>query len=252
MMIIVVMLSGCGISPESTYPDFSRYKLGMTGCALLADCVIIDDMIGDTNRIDIVANKSLGGLLLTHFTDRLIGKGYHVDNTVLTSVGLVMDQRRVYKLARSVRSEDADLTDLPIGLPPFYLNDVFQDSFSETELKSAYNALIKSFPDREGQKIVIPGTVSVGKLAEEPTLMIVFLGGFNVSASKEFNDESASNASTVGQIGMQHISQVTVAFYIVDAKTGELLWSDQHSTKGGTVHKEKIIRLADKIIEDLP
>src|SRR5260221_8239224 len=79
-IIAVVWLAGCGSSPLSTFPNFSGYKPKMTACALLADCVIIDDMIGDTNRIDVVANKSLGGLLLTHFTHGLVGKGYHVDN----------------------------------------------------------------------------------------------------------------------------------------------------------------------------
>jgi hypothetical protein len=163
-----------------------------------------------------------------------------------------MDQRHVYKLAPSVQSEDANLSDLPVGVPPFYLNDVFKDSFSATELRSAYDALIKSSPEKEGAKILIPGSAAVGKRAEAATLMIVFLGGFNVAASKEFNDESASSASTVGGVGMQHISQVTIAFYIVDAQTGELLWSDQRTSQGGTVHKEKILRLADKIIGELP
>src|SRR5881296_2889435 len=99
-VVIVLWAAGCGGSPESTYPNFSEYKFRMTGCALLADCIIIDDMIGDTNRIDVVANKSLGGMLLTHFTERLSGKGYHVDNALLTSIGLMMDQHHVYKLAR--------------------------------------------------------------------------------------------------------------------------------------------------------
>jgi hypothetical protein len=43
-----------------------------------------------------------------------------------------------------------------------------------------------------------------------------------------------------------------VAFYIVDAASGELLWSDQRVSQGGTIHKEKILRLADKILDELP
>ena len=82
--------------------------------------------------------------------------------------------------------------------------------------------------------------------------MIILLGGFNVSASKQLNEEIASDASTVGRVAVQHISQVTIAFYIVDTRTGELLWFDQRAAQGGTIHKEKILKLADKILDELP
>src|SRR5713101_4154128 len=107
----VVLFAGCASSPLSTYPRFPDYKLNMTAGALLADCVVVDDMIGDTNKIDVIANKSLGGMLLTYFTDRLTDKGYHIDNAVLTSVGMFMDRQHVYKLAESIRSEGADVSD---------------------------------------------------------------------------------------------------------------------------------------------
>ena len=44
----------------------------MTPGALLADCVIVDDMIGDTSKVDLILNKSMGGMILTYFSDKMI------------------------------------------------------------------------------------------------------------------------------------------------------------------------------------
>ncbi|HEV8537716.1 MAG TPA: hypothetical protein VGR15_02235, partial [Bacteroidota bacterium] len=215
-------------------------------------CVIIDDMIGDTNKVDVVANKSMGAMVLTYLSDKLIGKGYHVDNTVLTSVGLAMDQERVYKIVRSVGSKDTDVEDLPIGIPPFFLNDLFRDETSGVQLRAAYDSLLRISPDEGSEKPVIPFTGMIGKHSEAGTLMIMFLGGFSVAVSKQYNNQPSSDHLTVGAIQMQPISQLTMTFYVVDAGTGELLWTDRHIVRGGTIHKEKILQLADRIIEDLP
>jgi hypothetical protein len=248
----LVALMGCGSSPSAMYPNLSARKLSMTSGALLADCTIIDDMIGDTNKIDLIANKSLGSMILTYFTDRLIGKGYHIDNNILTSVGMLMDRQRVYKLVQSVQMKDTDVEDLPIGLPPFYLNDIFRNDSASGSLWSTYDALIHVSSHEDGSTRFVPSAKGVAKHAEAETLLIILLGGFNVSASKQLNEESASDASTIGRIAIQHISQVTVAFYIVDTRTGELLWFDQRNAQGGTIHKEKILKLADKILDELP
>jgi hypothetical protein len=224
----------------------------MTSGALLADCTIIDDMIGDTNKIDVVANRSLGSMMLTYFTDGLIGKGYHVDNNILTSVGMEMDRRRVYKLVQSIQMKDADVEDLPVGLPPFYLNDIFRDDSAFASLRSTYDALVHVPSQVEGSTTFVPSAKGLAERAEAETLFFILLGGFNVSASKQLNEESASDASTVGRVAIQHISQVTIAFYVVDARTGELLWFDQRAAQGGTLHKEKILKLADKILDELP
>ena len=245
-------LQGCGSSPSTLYPNLPARKLTMTSGALLADCTIVDDMIGDTNKIDVVANKSLGSLVLTYFTDRLIGKGYHIDNNILTSVGMAMNRQRVYKLVRSLQMKDADVEDLPVGLPPFYLNDIFQSDSASASLLSTYDALVHVQSQAEGSTTYVPSAQDVAKHAEAETLLIILLGGFNVSASKQLNEEIASDASTVGRVAVQHISQVTIAFYIVDTRTGELLWFDQRAAQGGTIHKEKILKLADKILDELP
>ena len=253
IILLIVLLIGCANTPLKFYPDFPEQKLRITTGALLADVVVIDDMVGDTNKIDVVANKSLGGMVLTYFTEKLVEKGYHVDNTMLTSVGLLMDQHRLYKLVQSVRSKEVNVGELPIGIPPFYLNDIFQkDTNAVAQLWSTYNTLINVTPQEEGAKMIIPAAVGVGKQAEASTLMVVFIGGYNVASSKQYTDELASDAQTVGMVGVKHISQVTIAFYIVDALTGEVLWSDQYLSRGGTIHKEKILHLADKIIDGLP
>ncbi len=224
----------------------------MTTGALLADCIIIDDMIGDTNKIDVVANKSFGGMILNYFTDSLTAKGYHVDNAMLTSVGLMMDRQHLYKLVQSVRTKETDMDDLPIGVPPFYLNDVFRHDSDAAQLWSMYDVLIKTSPEEGGDKIFVPASTAVGRQTEAGTLMIIFVSGFSVPSGKQYDPHYYSDRETVGRVGMQHISQVTVAFYIVDAQTGELLWLDKRNMQGGTIYKEKILRLADKIIEELP
>lgn len=248
----VAALTGCGSSLLSVYPNLPAHKLTMTSAALLADCVIIDDMIGDTNKIDVVMNKSFGGMILTYFTDKLTAKGYRIDNNILSSVGLLMDRQQVYKLVQSVRTKDTDLEELPAGVPPFYLNDIFQSDSAAANLWSTYDALVHSSPREGASTTFVPSAPSVGRQTASETLLIALIGGFSASSSKQANDEFSSDKATVGRVAVKHISQVTVALYILNARTGELLWSDQRVSQGGTIYKEKILNLADKIIDDLP
>ncbi|HTK82390.1 MAG TPA: hypothetical protein VL633_08880 [Bacteroidota bacterium] len=248
----IVMMSGCGTSLTSLYPRLAPYKPSMASGALLADCVIVDDMMGDTNKVDLILNKSMGGMILTYFSDRMEGKGYHIDNDILTSVGLAMDRNQVYKVAQSIRSRELNQEDLPVALPPFYLNEIFNSDSAAGNLRETYDALVHTTSRSEGSASYVPSAASVGKQTGAETLLIILLGGFNVAPSEQLGDEITSDLGTIGKVAGQRVSQVTVAFYILDSRTGELLWADQRIAQGGTVYKEKILLLADKILDALP
>ena len=99
---------------------------------------------------------------------------------------------------------------------------------------------------------VIREAVPLGKTIGGGTWVVLLTGGYNIPVGKELGAINPAESVTMEKVGTHPITQVTMMLFILNTETGELLWSDMRHEVGGTVHKERIMRIAGTIMSFLP
>jgi hypothetical protein len=251
--VSVMFLGGCGNASQSLYPEFINQKNLIQKNTLLSDYVVIEGTLGDINIINVPGNKTVAVELMNRFSDLMNEKGYHIENRILSSIGLVMDRKNSAKVIYSPEDEQRDIEELTLQVPPYFVYQSFaRDSALVRALSELYNALINVTKLEGMSNPIVPEAIVLGKSFGGGTLTVLLTGGYNVPAGKELGMQTPSGSNTLGKVTTHSISQVTLMVYIVNLETGELLWSDSRHEVGGTVHKARILRIAEKISDNLP
>jgi len=213
------------------------------------DYLIIDGLFGDTNKVDIVENKSLAARLLADCSDSLSRKGYPVRMTSLSSMGLLMKRDKSYKVAQTA---DARSEDLQIAHPPFFIDTLFLPDTILEHLAHVYSSLINLPEKRRDVSFVIPEAMPIGKRIDCETIAIVLAGGFNEPVSMGVGKQTANGSVTGGIIGLQSVSQLSMLFFVIDARNGEIIWEDRRFMSGGVLYPDKILGMARELVAELP
>ena len=218
--------------------------------AVLGDVDIIDDVIGDTVLVDVGKNKSYGSLILNHADELLRARKFGVQNLVLTSVGLIMDRNQIYRYSGSVTAGRGDFV---YGRAPFYLDDVIaNDSPFVGRLASTYRTLLTVPVGTLAAGSFRPFSDSMGTRFQGEMLICFILGGYMVSASDRVMARPEPLPYGKGLETESKVTQVSLTMFILDAREGTLLWSDQLAEKGGNVSTNKLLYLTEQLIDRLP
>lgn len=240
----------CGTSRLSVYPRFLALRDSISPVTVLVDCAVVDGVIGDTDKIDIPENRSIADSVLRLCADSLAGKGYRVRSGLLTSMGLLMRTDVVYKIARTVPDDDLSPADLPKATAPFYLDESLSRDTLLPRLISVYSTLINLPEKKEETRAVIPDAVRLGRTeGQGGALLVLFVGGYNMPVGKGVN-EAGTLASHA--IALQRISQLSMLMFLIDSRSGEVIWDDRRYVRGGIIHAEKIHSMAADLLDELP
>jgi len=251
--LVCMFLMGCHQSRLASYPDFPEHMKTLGNLSLISDCMIVQALRGDTDKIDLIQNKNVGVHVLQLSADMLRQKGYMVGNTMLSSIGLLMNQNQSYRVARTVEDQERDDHELPLGSAPFYIDKaISHDSTFLVQLAYVYAALINSPPNGHGPKMVVPEVVELGKTIGNGALAVVLAGGYNVPVAKSLGELTENKSLTSSVVAVQSISHLSLVFFILDTRTGEVIWEDRQFKDGGMVMPEKYFSMIEDILEDLP
>ncbi len=220
--------------------------------AIVMDYVTIEALMGDTSKIDLIEDRRVGGALLTLCADSLSRKGYPVTKTIFASIGLMMQRDKPFRVVRTPEARNADADRLPLGSPPFYVDELFLPDSILGPLMNTYNSLINIPERKEGVVNTIPQAVAIGRQVECSTLMFVLVGGVNVPVGKGIGTSTPNGSLTTGIQTLQGVSQLSMMFYILDAKSGDIIWDDRKHVTGGVVYPDKILRTAADLLGALP
>ena len=253
MVFFVYFLSGCSTSPLVRYPTFLEKKKDFKTITLVEEFLILDAMATETSLVNLPENQKWARICLDYFASTLQGKGYPITNSFVTSIGLLAEKNRQYKLISIPVEGKLSDVDIPRGYPPFYLNDAFKgDTLHEQLLQKVYLRLLGYEKEKEDSVSYVRTSRFLGKLLGADFIAFLFVGGFNVHASQQFGMLSQSVMRNYEKVSMENKTQITMLFYIVDAQTGEIIWDDHINMSGGIVYKEKLIKMATKILERTP
>src|SRR6266852_2233113 len=98
--VLILSLNGCGGSPSNLYKEFRGRKAHLGDMAIMMDYILIEGLMGDTSKIDLIENRRMGASLLTVCADSLSLKGYPIRKTILSSIGLLMKPNKGYRVVR--------------------------------------------------------------------------------------------------------------------------------------------------------
>ncbi len=252
-LFILLLLSGCSTSPVSRYPDFLERKKAFSSSIILADCVLIDAIPGDTAHVDVPMNKKIGKVAIDYLSGTMNQKGYRVDRSLLGSIGLIMDQNNSYRVLRTPEDQLLDPAERDLESPPFYVDSIFLRNEVLGKLyRIVLSSLINTTKEGNGPDVVIPGAAGLGKALGGGNLVILLIGGFSVPVAGQVGRFTPSPSAGAGKIGFQRASQCTVRLYLLDSTTGELIWDDQSYVEGGVIHTQKILDLTGNVADRLP
>jgi hypothetical protein len=253
LVIVLPLFAIACSSPVSRFPNFPVQKASLGKAALFADAVLINDSMRDTNLVDMLETRDIARSVLDSLRTGMSGKGYDVASAELASIGLVMKRREVFKVIEMESERELAFEELPSRIPPLYVSAQFLgDEERRKALTGVLKALVVLSPEDRSEHLVIQDANTLGKSLDVSAMMIVMMGGYNMPATKEYNEGAVSTIETVGPVGMRRVSQFTLEFYILDAASGELLWHDRAYHRGGTVNKEQALHFASDLISRLP
>lgn len=253
IVAVVMLLSACAPTPIKYYPNFAAGKSSLGTTVLLADVFIIEGIVGDTEKVDVPLNRELGDSLIEYFSQELGKVGYPITRPTFASVGTPLNKRGVYRYALTPDDQQLDATILPVGNPPFYIQENFKDtSMQGIRWRNVCRALLETPFEPEASHTIIQDVAALGENLHATTLCVLFATGFNVPVTQRIIDKESTPNVRIGRTGDEYQSQSSLTIYMVDVQSGELLWSDQLMLKGGTVYLGKLVHLVDLIIARLP
>ncbi len=251
--LVLMFASGCHVSRATVYPDFIRQKSGLGPVTVLSDIMLIQARRGDTSKIDLVENKDVGVAELELCANSLREKGYDVQNTMLTSIGLLMNRSQIYRVVMT--GDDVNLGDdaLPLGFPPFYINpQMRRDTLVEISLRRMYDAVLNAGQRQDTEKTFITAARVLGRHIGAKTLLILLTGGFNVPITKGVLEPTVGPNQGEKAVAMRPRTQLSMLMYFIDASTGEVIWEDREFKNEGVVHKDRILGMLEDLLEDVP
>ncbi len=253
LLFIGLLLNGCSSSPLARYPGFLMDKSQSSSGMIMTDVAVIDNLRGQGTQMDVVANGKTAQMCLNVLAGKLNEKGYHINRTLISSMGMGMNANNVYKIVRDESVEDDEVQLLSVASPPFYVNKrIFPDSISQHELQVLFLRLLNSSHKENEPEIQIPEAESVGKQLGGGLIFMLFVRGFNVPVATQNGSEVQPESMSDTKIAIQFTSEVSTALYVFDSETGNIVWDDRVIRKGGVVFPGKIFEMLNKLVDELP
>lgn len=246
-------LISCSSSPLVRYPNFPEKKKNFSSAVILTDFIIVDANTGDRGIVDLVENHDYAKKCLQFLAGKMNEKGYNVDRVHLTSMGLLMNKDQTYQVKKS--SEDRQLNNEYDDLmtAPFYISNIFQeDTIKKQILNKTYSSLIGYEKQAGESNIVIPAAKYLGKIFGSDLLVVVFVGGYNVSLTRQYGTYLPPLSSTLDKTSIQQTSQFSMMLYLIDSLSGEVIWDDRIYKKGGQMYFEKLQKMMESLVYELP
>ena len=214
---------------------------------IMSDAIVIEKGRGNVQKVDLIENIGIARMCINDLADELKSKGYHIDRTLVSSIGLILPQNSLFRIVRTEAERELDPEMLQVQTPPFYVSDQLKRESSDIQtLERLYYRLLTTERHAGGRMIRIPEAVDVGKRIGGGLVFVVFVRGYEVPLNfqkRERPDEIIATAQA---------SEVTVSLYVMDTVTGDVVWDDRVMKQGGTIYREKILQLVGKLVDDLP
>jgi hypothetical protein len=234
---ILGLMSACAVQTVKIYPDFVQQKQKINTMTILCDYYVVDDVKGKVDLADVPRNLEAAKTAMDALDAQLAGKGYKIVGKEVASMGLYeKNSTKTYKLAteKSPASKE-EIEKLPIAPPPFYVNKSLCDSEEKVNALGTAMMKLSTYTRKAGQPATtIPEATQIRTGYNEDAILFLFMRGRDVPLGKSILEGTATAVLSLGMFSAYHVSYAAAFIYMVDSKTGEIIWSD--GTYGEDMH----------------
>ncbi len=248
----LVLLAGtAGATSVKNYPEFPARKDSLGSILLLVESAVLVDVDGDVKVVELGTSRALAEHALRQFRDGLAAKGYAVDRALVASLGGQLTDTPTYELRRStaVRApgDSAELARAPFELDSALAGRPAVSAAwgSLARRMLGYERKAKHTPD------YVPEPIQLGDSLGARVIGAVVIRGWNVPTGKKFRQAFLSGLLSAGTVVMTKTSQTSLEFALLDARSGEILWSE-YAYAQGQVGESAITRFAASAMKGLP
>jgi hypothetical protein len=226
LLLAALLLAGCASSaPGYSHPDFAQHyqnRYEATGwVALVTDVVLTRDIGGKLDLVDVPRSLTFGEVLADSAAAQLRRKGYAVTSTAPPSVGRVLEFDVSFRTLWTENDRDADPGALPVERAPFVWDGETAAHVDMGALKTA----------RLHRGTMVADFALAPERAEEVTLMIAVMSR-RIPLIKQLGQALLTSLVSGGMYYQYEQSYLQVAFFVVDASTGDVLWADTEADVG--------------------
>jgi hypothetical protein len=249
--------------PRKLHPDFRPERV--RPLVMLMDVGLLHDVPGDVDELRVHEGLSVADSLAARFSAGLAVKNYRVERTMLTSMGLPWPPTWEFLTTTSPAQEALPSTEKPRKHPPFFTNDsLSRDVMTLTTVASMYREVRLARERKLKKKPSVPVASAPLLLkylnaADSSDLLVLFLSGRDISKGKKagniFLEMIAIAATAAGNPPVTlplDYGGVMLDAFIVDGRTGELLWSDSKLVEGQRANWGTVDALAHRVMTELP
>lgn len=264
LLVSVVSLYGCAaVTPINIYSDFMTKKQQINSITMLGDFYIFDDVEGTVDLVDVPKNINTGMRIMDMLDDELKQKGYKTVHKDTTSMGLFrQDRTETFKLALSKSPSTSDeIKNLPDTNAPFYINKDFSDTPEKRKTLEAVMEKLGAYTRKEGEPVkYIPEVAQLSTGKNQDAYLFVLVSGRDVPLLKTIGQATATALLSLVTLGLAAPVMVAVAqtpwtrldIFIVDAKTGEVVWKDGQYLKTQPHHLKNVKDMVEALAKRIP
>ena len=252
---IVLLVSAPLLSqkkPARFYPDFMKQKENIKNICLIGDFLHLQDIKGKIDVFEYGRNQFLWEMFAEYFKPMLEKKNYHLNQIHLTSMGLYLDPEVKMFVEKTEEDEQKKRRDLPKGSAPFFINEkVEQDPAYKKNLEALYKKL-EEYEKKPGiPNIKVPEAQDLVEGTDCDTLFVVTMLGRSVSKVQLI--AGAVVGGLIGQAIMGFTKGIFYGLYIIDVKSGELIWTHKHhNSNWAIITRAAMKRIARYFSKNLP
>jgi hypothetical protein len=232
---VLGLMSACAVQTVKIYPDFVQQKQKINTMTILCDYYVVDDVKGKADLADVPRNLEAAKTAMDALDAQLAAKGYKIVGKEVASMGLYeKNSTKTYKVAaeKSPASKE-EIEKLPLAPPPFYVNKSLFDSNEKVRALDTVMEKLSTYTRKAGQPATtIPEATQIRTGYNEDAILFLFMRGRDVPLGKSILEGTATTLLSLGMVTAYHTSYAAASIYMVDTKTGEIIWAD------GTVGEE--------------
>lgn len=248
--------------PEKEFPEFKNEKAQLGKVALLTDVVVVEDVIGTTEKVYLDDCMRLGDLMLKTFRDALEPRGYSFSRMSVASVGNVTRPGAQYRIYRTWDQHKEDAEKFPLASAPFYEDSTLAGVSGGHEALSA--VLNQAWAIQVKKNQPAPSLPQIAELHDaigSDYAILVVVVGTKIPFGKKFGQGmlsglthtggSSGNVSFSAGVDFTQYSGTGIRTAVVDCKTGRVMWSDgDHEQK--SLNDDNLAALAKDVLKRMP
>jgi len=205
----------------------------MAVISILSDAAITEETKEGLEIVDLAKNRRMAYETARHIVYILKEKGFDVNGSHVSSVGAWMDDEAIYKI-RTDRQEGQGNRVITNAATPLFVNHPFSSDANQQEiLVNLHRNLIR------GEQKYFTESGELGIVGD--ALMVIQIGG--ATHYREFlqgHGESIQQGDSV------------FSLYLVNLKTGEIIWKDVLDEKRFPPTTANFFSLSDKALSQFP